>query len=200
MPEHVQTRLQKLLACVLDVADIRRIASETLKRERRVVVSGLSGSSRALLIAALWQAFKRPIILLTASDAATDNLRVDVGYFHGELNDRPVDAVCSFPAWETDPYAGLTPHADTQQARARTLWQLRAGTADVVVTSVRALGGRLERPASFDSYGLRIKVGDEVSQELMLEHLSTAGYIRQEPVSSVGSSRSGEGSWTSSRR
>ncbi len=186
MPELVQTRLQKLLSGILDVTDIRQIASETLKRERRVVVSGLSGSSRALMVAALWKAFKRPIILLTANDAATESLTVDVAYFHDELNDRGSDAVCSFPAWETDPYAGLTPHADTQQARAKTLWRLRAGTADVVITSVRALGGRLERPASFDSYGLQIKVGDEVSQELMLEHLATAGYLRQEPVGSVG--------------
>lgn len=186
MPELVQTRFRKALSGVLDVTNVRRIAAETLKRERRVVVSGLSGSSRALLIAVLWQVLKRPIILLAASDAATENLRVDVGYFHGELNDRPAEAVCSFPALETDPYSGLTPHADTQQARAGTLWRLRKGAADIVVTSVQALGGRLGPAARFDSYGLRIKVGDEVSYELMLEHLLTAGYLKQEPVSSVG--------------
>ena len=54
------------------------------------------------------------------------------------------------------------------------------------MTSARALGSRLPSPADFDTYGLRIDVGDELSMELMLDHLIRAGYVRQEPVSSVG--------------
>ena len=184
--ELAQSRLQELFSRIPDLADVSRIAAATLRGDTRVVVAGLGGSTRGLLTAALWKNFKRPIFLVTAVDTAAENLALDTGYFHSKLNDGSPDRVCHFPAWETDPYSGLSPHADVLQARATTLWRLRSGEADIVVTSARALGGRLRSPAGFDSYGLRLTVGDEVSQELMLEHLSTAGYLRQEPVGSVG--------------
>ncbi len=184
--ELTESRIQELFSRILDLADVSRIAAETLKGDARVVVSGLGGSARGLLTAALWKSLKRPIFLVTAVDAAAENLAVDIGYFHSELNEKASGRVCHFPAWETDPYSGLSPHADVLQARATTLWQLRSGEADIVVTSARALGGRLRSPGGFDAYGLHIKLGDEVSQELMLEHLSMAGYLRQEPVGSVG--------------
>jgi transcription-repair coupling factor (superfamily II helicase) len=180
-------KLRESLSRIPDVADVRLIASETLKKQAPVTVAGLgSVSAKSLFLAALWQGFRRPVVLVTANDTSIESLSADIGYFHGELNERPVDRVSSFPAWDVDPYSGLSPHADIGQARARTLWRLRSGETDIVVTSVRALGTRLPRPASFDAYGLHITLGDEVSQELMLDHLSTAGYLAQEPVVSVG--------------
>ena len=184
--ELVQTRVQKSLSRIVEVADVRRIAAETLKRQSRVTVSGLSGSVKGLFLAALWQAFRRPLVLVTANAALTENVSNDAAYFHSALNDQSPDRVFNFPAWDTDPYAGLSPHADIGQARAAALWGFRSGGADLIVTSSRAFAVRLPRPSSFDSYGLHIAVGDEVSQELMLDHLSTAGYLWQEPVGSVG--------------
>ena len=184
--ELVQTRVQKSLSRILEVADVRRIAAETLKKDSRVTVAGLSGSAKALFIAALWQAFRRPLVLVTANPALTEGLSTDLAYFHSELNDQSPERVFNFPAWDTDPYSGLSPHADVGQARAAALWGLRSGGADILVTSARAFGARLPLPSNFDSYGLHIAVGDEVSQELMLDHLSTAGYLKQESVGSVG--------------
>jgi len=181
-----RTRLQTTLSAIFELADVRRIASETLRNDATVTVSGLSGSVRGLFVAAMWNAFKRPLVLVTANPAETETLATDIAYFHAQLNGRPGTQVCSFPAWDIDPYSGLSPHADVEQARARTLWQMRAGEADIIVTSSRALGSRLPSPSSFDTYGLQLDVGDEVSQALMLDHLMTAGYVRQEPVGSVG--------------
>lgn len=182
-----RNKLRESLSRILDLADIRLIAAETLKKQVPVTIAGLgTGSAKSLFLAALWQGLRRTIVLVTANDTSTESFSSDIGYFHSELNERPADSVSSFPAWDTDPYSGLSPHADIGQARARTLWRLRSGETDIVATSVRALGTRLPRPARFDSYGLHISLGDEVSQELMLDHLSTAGYLAQEPVSSVG--------------
>ena len=187
-PQHApRNKLRESLSRILEIADVRQIATETLKKQKPVTVAGLgSGSAKSLFLAALWQGLRRPVVLVTASDTPIESLSADIGYFHSKLNERSVDRVSSFPAWDTDPYSGLSPHADIGQARARTLWRLRSGETDIVATSVRALGARLPRPASFDAYGLHITLGDEVSQELMLDHLSTAGYLAREPVASVG--------------
>src|SRR5215831_15598753 len=183
--EILEKRINKILARISDVADFRRIASEALRGEADIVVSGLSGSARSLFIAGLWQYLRRPIIVVTPQDRAVDTLSTDIDYFHTELNNG-TNRVCPFPAWETDPYAGLTPHADIQQARATTLWRLRRQQADIVIASIRSMAARLVSPNQFDTYSLQINTGDDVSQELLVEHLMNAGYLRQEPVGSPG--------------
>src|SRR6185369_15225065 len=44
----------------------------------------------------------------------------------------------------------------------------------------------LTTPDRFDSYSVHISAGDDISQELLAEHLVNAGYLRQEPVSAPG--------------
>lgn len=184
--ETLEKRIHKIIARISEVADFRRIASDALRGDTDVIVSGLAGSARALFVAGLWQFLRRPLIVVTPQDRAVDAFATDIAYFHGELNANGSNRVCPFPAWETDPYAGLTPHADIQQSRATTLWRLRNRQADIVVASIRSLATRLPSPAHFDTYSLHIATGDDLSQDLLIEHLSSAGYIRQEPVGAPG--------------
>ena len=165
--EILEKRINKILARISDVADFRRIAADALRGETDVVVSGLSGSARALFIAGLAQALRRPLIVVTPQDRGIETLATDINYYHTELNTNGLNRVCPFPAWETDPYAGLTPHADIQQTRATTLWRLRNKQADVVVASMRAIATRLAAPAQFDTYSLHIASGEDLLQELL---------------------------------
>ena len=99
--ELVQTRLQKTLSAIFELTDVRRIVSETLKSRTPVSVSGLGGSVRALFVAALWQGFRRPLVLIVSDPAAAESLTADVAYFHSQLNDRSADRVCAFPRGTT---------------------------------------------------------------------------------------------------
>jgi transcription-repair coupling factor (superfamily II helicase) len=184
--ETLEKRIQKILGRISDVADFRRIASETLRGESDVIVSGLTGSARALFVAGLWSSLRRPVIVVTPQDRGVETLATDIRYFHGEFNSNGANRVCPFPAWETDPYAGLTPHADIQQARATTLWRLRNKQVDIVVASIRSIATRLAAPTRFDTYSLHVTSGEDLSQELLIEHLTNSGYLRQEPVGSPG--------------
>src|SRR5262245_50382208 len=175
--ELLEKRIYKILSRISDVADFRRIAADALRGESEVVVSGLSGSSRALFIAGLAHALRRPLIVVTPQDRAVEALATDINYFHSELNTNGANRVAAFPAWETDPYAGLTPHADIQQTRATTLWRLRNEQVDIVVASIRSLTTRLAAPGKFDTYSLHVAGGEDLSQELLIEHLTNAGYL-----------------------
>ncbi|HLQ77653.1 MAG TPA: transcription-repair coupling factor [Terriglobia bacterium] len=186
----LEKRIPKLLSRISDVADFRRIAAEALRGESDVLVGGLTGSARALFIAGLWQPVRRPIIVVTPHDRDIPDIVSNLEYFHATMNtsgsNPGYSKVSGFPAWEADPYAGLPPHADIQQARATTLWQLRHKHIDIVVASLRSVCTRLTAPAQFDSYSLHISMGDELSQELLVEHLANAGYLREEPVGGPG--------------
>ena len=189
----LEKRIPKLLSRISDIADFRRIAADSLRGENDVFVSGLSGSARSLFIAGLWHAVRRPVVVVTPHDRDIPDLVTDLDYFHSSINlsgnsgsGITASRVVPFPAWEADPYAGLSPHADIQQARATALWQLRHKQADIVVASIRSICARLAGPTQFDSFSLQIALGDELSQELLIEHLANAGYLRQEPVAGPG--------------
>src|SRR5437867_1788584 len=184
--EILEKRIYKILLRISEIADFRRIASDALRGETDIIVSGLSSSARALFIAGLWQFLRRSLIVVTPQDRGVEALRTDLAYFHGELNANGPERVSPFPAWETDPYAGLTPHADIQQARAATLWRLRNKRVDIVVGSIRSLASRLVAPAQFGTYGLHVATGEDLSQDLLIENLKSAGYLRQEPVGEPG--------------
>src|SRR5262245_51075216 len=184
--ELLEKRIYKILSRISDVADFRRIAADALRGESDVVVSGLSGSARALFIAGLAQSLRRPLVVVTPQDRSVEALATDINYFHAELNTSGTSRVCAFPAWETDPYAGLTPHVDIQQTRATTLWRLRNKQADIVVASIRSMATRLVAPAHFDNFSLHVTSGEDISQELFIEHLGNAGYLRREPVGAPG--------------
>src|SRR5437867_951465 len=159
--EILEKRIHKIITRISGVADFQRIAAVVLRGDSNVIVSGLSGSARALFIAGLWQSLRRPVIVVTPQDRGLEPLATDIAYFHGELNANGAGRVCPFPAWETDPYAGLTPHADILQARATTLWRMRATQVDdilpmqdVVISRemLREWGGRARQRWNDDRY------------------------------------------------
>src|SRR5262252_6302391 len=167
-----EKRIPEALSRISSAVDFRRVASETLRGEGDVVVSGLAGTARALFIAGLWQSLRRPLIIVTPHDKNVSSLAADIEYFHRALNAKSAGQVVAFPALETDPYAGLMPHAGILQTRATTLWCLRQKRADIIVTSIRGASTRLPAPSTFDTYSLHVSKGDDVSQDLFIEHLS----------------------------
>jgi transcription-repair coupling factor (superfamily II helicase) len=181
-----EKRIPEALSRVTAAADFRRIASESLRGESDVVVSGLTGSARALFIAALWQSLRRPLIVVIPRDKDVAAFASDIEYFHRAINTSSAGMVCAFPALEADPYSGIMPHAGILQTRATTLWCLRQKRTDIVVASIQAASSRLAAPSTFDTYSLHVSKGDDLSQELLVEHLTVAGYLRQEPVSGPG--------------
>jgi transcription-repair coupling factor (superfamily II helicase) len=185
-PKQTEKLISEALSRISSVVDFRRVANETLRGEADVVVSGLTSTVRALFIAGLWQSLRRPLIVVTSLDKNVAALTSDIQYFHQTLNSAAVADVCSFPALEIDPYSGMMPHAGALQTRATTLWSLRQKRTDIVVTSIQGAASRLTSPSTFDSYSLHISKGDDISQELLIEHLAIAGYLRQEPVAGPG--------------
>ncbi|HKV40635.1 MAG TPA: hypothetical protein VJX67_15590, partial [Blastocatellia bacterium] len=185
------------------VAAVRRTTTGRLGSSGRVViVAGMAGSARALLVAALERRTGRPVIFVTGSAREAEELQPGVEFFHAALgpglarSSSSHGGVVALPSSESDPYDGTSPHAEVLEQRALYLYRAAAGgsaSPRILITSIRALAERTVPPDVLKSSGLALHAGDEMPIELIVDLLISSGYVRQEPIGSEGefSSRGG---------
>jgi transcription-repair coupling factor (superfamily II helicase) len=163
---------------------------------RRVIrVTGLVAGANALLLAALQRTIGQPLAIVTRRNRDLETLEPDLRFFHRHWGgeDRDAEAVYSLPAPESDPYSGTSPHAELLERRALGLWRLSEGKGDLILLTARSLLFRLIAPEELRRLVVRLRVGEEVPPEELVRHLIAIGYVRSDPVGSVGefSSRGG---------
>jgi transcription-repair coupling factor (superfamily II helicase) len=126
---------------------------------------------------------------------------------HKSSDSSASQAVVAIPSSEGDPYDGTSLHAEVLEKRALALYrgaseaaasELAASdgaaggskpgraSARIVLTSLRALAERAPTPESIAASGIALRVRDEMPLELIVDLLISSGYVREEPVSSVG--------------
>ena len=127
--EILEKRIHKILARISNVADFRRIAADILRGDTEAAVSGLVRKRpRPLYCGSV-------AISAPASDrryaAGSWRRRVDHRYcvLPRRTEFRRLQSRMSVSRMGDGSYAGLTPHADIQQARATTLWRLETSTS-----------------------------------------------------------------------
>ena len=95
-------------------------------------------------------------------------------------------AVSVLPAFDCSPYEGRSPHPEICERRAATLWRAARGGVRVLVAPLAAALSRFREASHYRSLALELKVGDELSLDDLIEHLTGIGYEAREPANSVG--------------
>ncbi len=152
---------------------------------REACASGLAGSSKSLLSALLFLQSDRPLLFLAQNHQQAETMASDLQFFLSRLTGTPM-AVAHFPAYDVDPYRGLSPHPAFRQQRASLLWDLTQKPRQCVVASVRAFLSRVPLPEEIAAEGRLLEVGTAVDLEEFLFQLEASGYSRQDPVTSAG--------------
>jgi len=164
---------------------LREAASELKARielgtERRFPVMGLRGAANALILREAALTLERPLVVVTALAAQADALAGELAFFL----DQPADAdaarrkVHLLAAWETRPFAQLSPPPDVQAAQLAALYALVRTPAPVVVTSVEALMMRTLPRSAFEDSVIRVALADRPDLDALLEALAEMGYQR----------------------
>jgi transcription-repair coupling factor (superfamily II helicase) len=151
-------------------------------------LTGLSWPAQAFYAAAA--SAHGPVLLVVASDRIVERMVADArfflaaleGYAEAEVERR----VLPLPSHEIDPYRGLPLHFDVATARARALHGVAAGTAALVVASVRALMPRVSAPARVLGASRELAPGDEIDPTALASLLAEAGFTREDPVDEHG--------------
>ncbi|MFN2531042.1 MAG: hypothetical protein ABR555_07075 [Pyrinomonadaceae bacterium] len=116
-----QTSLQQMLQRVTDATEYKQLLSQLHRGSRVLSISGLvAGSARALAIAALQRDSRKRFAVVTQTTRDLEPWERDLRFWYCALAGKDTcDAeVLLLPASETDPYAGISPHAQTLERRA----------------------------------------------------------------------------------
>jgi len=178
--------------------NFRRLLADLKASQKPLAISGLSGSAKALLIAALNKELARPVITIVRSNNELETLERDLKFFYQVLHQgskqetllakgiKP-EAVMTLPVAEINPYQGLSPHPEIEQKRAFALDTLARGGGELLITSARALIERTPSPKQMINLSVQLKVGEDCPPELIVDMLFANGYLREDPLSSLGS-------------
>jgi transcription-repair coupling factor (superfamily II helicase) len=191
MSSTIQTTniLQATLLRITETPEFKRVVEEINRGARIVSVSGLvAGSARALALAALQRETRKRFAVITQSNRDLEPWEGDLRFWYCALagKNNCENEVLVLPSSESDPYAGSSPHPDTLERRALTLWRLARHSQDFVLLTARALARRTVTPDEITRAGALLARNDNQSPEDLVEALVAAGYVREDPVGAVG--------------
>lgn len=172
----------------------RELITRLRKGDHVTHVAGLGDGAKALSVVEMSKASGRRVAYVSLAGSDLEQLENDIRYFNSLLSeDATDDDVLVLPAIEADPYSGTSPHAEILERRALTLWKLSQGLGSIVLMSAGSLLPRVVASTQIRQSGVRLRIGEEVPLDYLIDHLSSVGYVRSDPVSGVGefSSRGG---------
>src|SRR4029079_8745210 len=147
--QHPST-LNSTLKRITQSSEYQQILDRLRNNERVMSISGLvAGSARALAVATLQRETGKTFAIVTQANRDLEPWEKDLRFWYCALSGKQScdQEVLLLPASESDPYAGSSPHPDTLERRALTLWRLAQQREDFVLLSARALSRRTVTPA-----------------------------------------------------
>ena len=189
--ENLRQHLCSNKACdrLLRRVSTRSSSAELRANARMISISGLvSGSARALAVAALQRETGKTFAVVSQSTRDLEPWERDLRFWYSALSGKEdsEDEVLVLPASEIDPYAGVSPHAQTLERRALAFWRLQQRAPSFVLLTARALARKTVSPDAIAKAGVVLRRDEDHSPELLVEKLMATGYVREDPVGGVG--------------
>lgn len=146
----------------------------------KVIATGLSGSSSSMLLSWLATSQGRPLLAVTESATAAQDLYEDLLFL---MDDGKVGF---YPARQILPYDFSAPVGEIMGQRISTLSGLQGGRLHVVVCPIRALMEPTLTPAQLAESSLRLSCGDSIDLDEFTARLVKLGFKRVPLVEEVG--------------
>src|SRR5918912_3597650 len=121
---------------ITETAEYQRLLTAVRSNARVISISGLvAGASRALAVAALQRDSGKTFAVVSQTTRDLEPWERDLHFWSSALSgeESADENILVLPASETDPYAGVSPHAQTLERRALALWHLQQGSPAFVL-------------------------------------------------------------------
>ena len=174
---------------VTETREYQQLLAQVRGGARVISVSGLvAGSARALAVAALQQETGKTFAVMSQTTRDLEPWEQDLRFWYCALTGKETadNEILVLPASETDPYAGISPHAQTLERRALALWRLQRQAPSFVLLTARALARKTVGPNAIARAGTVLRRDEAHSPDDLVEKLMATGYVREDPVTAVG--------------
>jgi transcription-repair coupling factor (superfamily II helicase) len=181
--------IQQALRQVTETLEYQRLLSELRSNARVISISGLvAGAARALAVAALQRDSGKTFAVVSQTTRDLEPWEHDLHFWSSALSGEKCsdEDILVLPASETDPYAGVSPHAQTLERRALALWHLQQRSPAFVLLTARALSRKTVTPAAIAKAGSVLRRDEDHSPEELVDKLMATGYVREDPVGAIG--------------
>jgi transcription-repair coupling factor (superfamily II helicase) len=172
--------LKGLKSLFLQQEDVRSIMSGVEVGLKEQLIAGLSGSSRTVLAASIYEQMKRPILLVTHNLLQAQKLYDDLVNLVSE------NEVFLFPANEliAAEMSIASPELKAQRIEALNFWS--KNNQGILIVPVAGLRKIVPPQSRWRAYQLSIKLGEDLDIDLILNQFVRMGYVRSEMVSTPG--------------
>jgi transcription-repair coupling factor (superfamily II helicase) len=178
--------VREVLADLENCVPFERVRRHLSAGSGRRRVSGLTFTARALYLPLFVRAANAPCLILVADNKAAEELHAAILAACELSGALAADSVLRLPAHDVLPFENLSPHPEILETRAATLWKIATGTARLVIAPVEAACMRLFPRDHYAALALRLRCGEEVLPEMLVEHLLSVGYTRVDVVEMPG--------------
>ncbi|MGG1680139.1 transcription-repair coupling factor [Neobacillus sp. NRS-1170] len=169
-----------LKSLFLKQEDVHSIIAGVQEGLREQLIAGLSGSSRTVLTAAVYEQLKRPIMLVTHNLLQAQKLYDDIVNLLSEKE------VFLFPANEliAAEMSIASPELKAQRIEALNHWSKQQ--KGILIVPISGLKKILPPKSLWKGYQLSLKIGEDLNIDKMLNTFVQMGYVRAEMVTTPG--------------
>jgi len=178
--------VRDLFADVEKLSAFSRVASHLKEGTGRIRVSGLTPTSKALLVVLLQRAVGRPLILIVPDNRTAENLVPVLQAFHELTGGSDPASILALPTRDVLPFQNLSPHPEIQEERAVALWKIASGAASVVIAPIASTALRLRSAEYYGDLARVVRRGETIDVDPLLRHLNTVGYVAADVVEMPG--------------
>jgi transcription-repair coupling factor (superfamily II helicase) len=165
--------------------EIARLRERIERGTKIISLGGLTSiAAKAFVLSHLQRETRKTFVVVADSNKDLENWECDLNFW---VKSKKADSqILSLPSFETDIYSGVSPHAETLEKRALTLWNLSFSQPDFLVTSAKSLITRTVSPPEIRNLGAVLKRDEDYSPDDLIEKLVGSGYVRAEPIANIG--------------
>jgi transcription-repair coupling factor (superfamily II helicase) len=173
--------------------EIKNLQGEISRGTRVLNLSGLTSiAAKAYILSEIQRETEKTFVIVTDLNTDLETWESDLDFFQKSVSDQDSrlktqdSRLLTLPSFEADVYSGVSPHAETQEKRALTLWNLTNNKPNFLILSAKSLITKTPSPDELKKLGAILKRDEDFPPEDLIEKLMASGYKREEPIANIG--------------
>ncbi len=172
--------MEAIIKRIMTDETVRQLQYELGKKSRQTQLYGLSGSQKQAVVAALYQAEPRPLLVVVSGYEALEAWRNDLNVW------LPETTLLEFPLADMSTFVAAAKGRELAARRLEALTALYRGKPTIILATAEAAALPVPSPEQFRDNRLTLECGGELKREQLLEQLVAFGYERVDQVETIG--------------